>query len=50
MDDPNLAPTTEPEPLDDAFIERALGGRRDQRPTSDEEGPRADPRGQTRPF
>jgi hypothetical protein len=46
MDDPNLAPTTEPEPLDDAFIERALGGRRDQRPTSDEEGPR----GQPRPF
>jgi penicillin-binding protein 1A len=42
MENPNLAPTTEPEPLDDAFIERALDGRRDQRPTSEEA--RGDPR------
>lgn len=38
MEDPNLLPGTEPEPLDEAFIDRALG-RREQRPTgNDEEG------------
>ena len=30
MEDPNVAPEPAPEPLDDAFIERALNGRRDQ--------------------
>lgn len=30
MQDPNLPPEPAPEPLDDAFIERALNGRRDQ--------------------
>jgi penicillin-binding protein 1A len=46
FEDPGLVPTTEPEPLDEAFIERAIGGRRDQRPTPEEE----DPRGLPRPF
>lgn len=50
MEDPNLAPTPEPEPLDEDFIERALGGRRDQRPAPEEEVERGDPRNQTRPF
>jgi penicillin-binding protein 1A len=43
-EDPSLPPATEPEALDDAFIEKALGGRRDQRPVPTEE-----PRGQPRP-
>ena len=30
MEDPNVVPDPAPEPLDDAFIERALNGRRDQ--------------------
>ncbi len=50
MEDPNLAPTPAPEPLDEDFIERALGGRRDQRPAPEEEEQRADPRNQPRPF
>ena len=50
MEDPNLAPTPEPEPLDEDFIERALGVRRDQRPAPEEEVERGDPRNQTRPF
>ena len=50
MEDPNLAPTPAPEPLDEDFIERALGGRRDQRPAPEEEDQRADPRNQPRPF
>ena len=50
MEDPNLAPTPEPEPLDEDFIERALGGRRDQRPAPEEEVERGDPRNQRRPF
>ncbi len=54
IEDPNLAPTTEPEPLDEDFIERALGGRRDQRPAPEQGDPRGeargDPRGQPRPF
>lgn len=38
LEDPNLLPGTEPEPLDEAFIDRALG-RREQRPAgNDEEG------------
>lgn len=32
IEDPGLEPTAEPQPLDDAFIERAIGGRRDPRP------------------
>jgi len=28
----SLEPTAEPQPLDDAFIERAIGGRREPRP------------------
>ena len=47
LEDPGLVPTAEPEPLDEAFIERAIGGRRDQRPAPEEE---EDPRGQPRPF
>ena len=50
MEDPNLAPTPAPEPLGEDFIERALGGRRDQRPAPEEEEQRADPRNQPRPF
>ena len=50
MEDPNLAPTPAPEPLDEDFIERALGGRRDQQPAPEEEGERGDPRNQPRPF
>jgi len=50
MEDPNLAPTPAPEPLDEDFIERALGGRRDQRPAPEEEEQRGDPRNQPRPF
>ena len=44
MEDPNLAPTAEPdpEPLDDTFIDKALNGRRDQRPALEEA--RGDPR------
>lgn len=38
LEDPNLLPGTEPEPLDEAFIDRALG-RREQRPAGNgEEG------------
>ena len=36
LEDPNLLPGTEPEPLDEAFIDRALG-RREQRPAGNEE-------------
>lgn len=50
MEDPNLAPTPAPEPLDEDFIERALGGRRDQRPAPEEGEERGDPRNQPRPF
>jgi penicillin-binding protein 1A len=32
IEDPGLEPTAEPQPLDDAFIERAIGGRREPRP------------------
>ena len=32
FEDPGLEPTAEPQPLDDAFIERAIGGRREPRP------------------
>jgi penicillin-binding protein 1A len=32
IEDPGLEPTVEPQPLDDAFIERAIGGRREPRP------------------
>lgn len=32
IEDPELEPTAEPQPLDDAFIERAIGGRREPRP------------------
>ena len=32
IDDPGLEPTAEPQPLDDAFIERSIGGRREPRP------------------
>ena len=49
LEDPGLVPTAEPEPLDEAFIERAIGGRRDQRPAPEEEE-EEDPRGQPRPF
>jgi penicillin-binding protein 1A len=37
LDDPGAMPATEPEPLDDAFIERAIG-RREPRSSRDEEG------------
>jgi penicillin-binding protein 1A len=37
LEDPGLMPATEPEPLDDAFIERAIG-RRDPRSSPEEEG------------
>lgn len=47
IEDPGLVPTTEPEPLDEAFIERAIGGRREPRPAPEEE---EDPRGLPRPF
>ncbi len=45
LEDPGLVPTVEPEPLDDAFIDKAIG-RREQRPTPEEEGPG----GPQRPF
>jgi len=32
IEDPGLEPTAEPQPLDDVFIERAIGGRREPRP------------------
>ena len=32
IEDPGLEPTAEPQPLDDAFIERAIGGRREPIP------------------
>ena len=32
IEDPGLEPTAEPQPLDDAFIERAIGGRQEPRP------------------
>jgi penicillin-binding protein 1A len=32
IEDPELEPTAEPQPLGDAFIERAIGGRREPRP------------------
>ena len=32
IEDPGLEPMAEPQPLDDAFIERAIGGRREPRP------------------
>jgi penicillin-binding protein 1A len=38
LGDPGAMPATEPEPLDDAFIERAIG-RREPRSSRDEEGP-----------
>ena len=38
LEDPGAMPATEPEPLDDAFIERAIG-RREPRSSRDEEGP-----------
>mgnify|MGYP003839033581 CR=1 FL=1 len=47
IEDPQLEPTNEPQPLDDAFIERAIGGRREPRPAP--EGSE-DPRGLPRPF
>ena len=47
IEDPELEPTNEPQPLDDAFIERAIGGRREPRPAP--EGSE-DPRGLPRPF
>jgi penicillin-binding protein 1A len=37
LEDPGAMPATEPEPLDDAFIERAIG-RREPRSSRDEEG------------
>lgn len=37
LDDPGAMPSTDPEPLDDAFIERAIG-RREPRSSRDEEG------------
>ena len=37
LDDPGAMPATDPEPLDDAFIERAIG-RREPRSSRDEEG------------
>ncbi|HQS12834.1 MAG: penicillin-binding protein [Sphingomonadales bacterium 35-56-22] len=39
LGDPDAMPDTDPEPLDDAFIERAIGGR-DPRSSRDEEGVR----------
>jgi penicillin-binding protein 1A len=45
VEDPGLVPATEPEPLDEAFIERALG-KRDPRPSPAEQ----EPRGLPRPF
>ena len=39
LDDPGAMPATDPEPLDDAFIERAIG-RREPRSSRDEEGVR----------
>lgn len=47
IEDPELEPRNEPQPLDDAFIERAIGGRREPRPAP--EGSE-DPRGLPRPF
>lgn len=47
IEDPQLEPTNEPQPLDDAFIERAIGGRREPRPAP--EGSE-DPRGLPRSF
>lgn len=45
VEDPDVVPATEPEPLDEAFIERALG-KRDPRPSPAEQ----EPRGLPRPF